>query len=160
MTPVKKVFLTSIVSMVIFGSSASMVGGQSTPIPPSGTGVIYGKEKDFYKCWDKKVGTKAYLQVKDGGTWKTVAQTSLRRNRGLCPNQQIARYIWTVDRFGFVKGTKCGVTEYIIEFREYFPADKSIGTVWSQTQWASEADHVRLITAVLDKLIKGIDCGI
>ena len=160
MTLVKNFSLTSIFFVLIFGSSASIAASQSTPIPPSGAGVIYGKGTDFYKCWDKKVGTKAYLQVKEGGAWKTVAQTSLRRNRGLCPNQQIARYIWTVDRFGFAKGIKCGVTEYIIEFREYFPADKSIGTVWSQTQWASEADHARLITAVLDKYIKGIDCGI
>lgn len=149
---------TIIVTVLTFFSVTTVASADPLAIPPDGFAETYGFLADFYKCWDKKLGTKVSLQVKENGTWKTVASSQLRRNRVLCPANSTARYKWTIDVLGVPYKTKCGVTTYLLEFREFFPADKSIGSVWTQQEYASKADGVKLIGAVLDERILGIKC--
>jgi hypothetical protein len=145
----------SMITALIFLSFTSFASADPLAIPPTGVAQIYGSQSDFFKCWEKKLGTKVSLQVKESGTWKTVATTQLRVNRGLCPATSTARYKWTVDILGIPYKTTCGIKIYLLEFRELFLSDKSIGSIWSQQEYASKSDYVSLIGEVLDKRV---DC--
>lgn len=135
--------------------SSSTNQGTSVQLPADGSRVlIYGTESQFHFCLSSGRGSKFSLQVRlSNGSWKGVASSTVGSLAGLCPSLG-ASYRWTVSELGVPGPSSCaGVTKYTLQMRQVSVSNGSTVNQWTMEQYASRADHGKILQQVLDKML-------